>query len=104
MNSIVALPFNLQSASGRLLCIFILQQFFLLSACTSQPQSQAYTVARTKDLSDSALLDTVEKQTFGYFWKGAEPNSGMAPERISIDNDYPDNDQHIVTTGGSGFG
>jgi hypothetical protein len=55
-------------------------------------------------LSDSALLDLVEKQTFNYFWDGAEPNSGMAPERIHLDNSYPENDQTTIATGGSGFG
>ena len=55
-------------------------------------------------LSDSALLDLVEKQTFEYFWDGAEPNSGMAPERIHADNNYPDHDQSTIATGGSGFG
>ena len=54
--------------------------------------------------SDSALLDIVEKQTFQYFWTGAEPNSGMAPERIHMDNIYPDHDPGIIATGGSGFG
>ena len=55
-------------------------------------------------LSDQALLDLVEKQTFNYFWDGAEPNSGMAPERIHLDNIYPENDQSTIATGGSGFG
>jgi hypothetical protein len=54
--------------------------------------------------SDDQLLDTLQRQTFDYFWMGAEPNSGMAPERIHMDNIYPQNDQHIVTLGGSGFG
>lgn len=27
-------------------------------------------------LSDEALLDSVERRTFDYFWDGAEPNSG----------------------------
>lgn len=53
---------------------------------------------------DEALLDTLQRQTFNYFWEGAEPNSGMACERIHMDGIYPQNDQHIVTTGGSGFG
>lgn len=51
-----------------------------------------------------ALLDTLQKQTFEYFWDGAEPTSGMARERIHLDNIYPQNDKNIVTTGGSGFG
>lgn len=55
--------------------------------------------------SDSlALLDLVQKQTIDYFWSGAEPNSGMARERIHLDNIYPQNDQDVVTTGGTGFG
>lgn len=55
-------------------------------------------------LSDEQLLDLVQEQTFNYFWEGAEPNSGMAPERIHTDGDYPQNDQDIVTIGGTGFG
>lgn len=53
---------------------------------------------------DLALLDTLQKQTFEYFWSAAEENSGLARERIHMDNIYPLNDQDIVTTGGSGFG
>src|SRR3984957_17057090 len=59
---------------------------------------------RPRHLSDSALLELVERQTFQYFWTGAEPNSGMGAERIHIDNIYPDHDQGIIATGGSGFG
>ncbi len=47
-------------------------------------------------LSDSALLDLVQKQTFRYFWDFAHPVSGLARERNSSGN--------LVTTGGSGFG
>src|SRR6476646_1377514 len=57
-----------------------------------------------KNLSDSALLDSIEHRTFEFFWTGAEPNSGMAPERIHMDGDYPDKDPRIIATGGSGFG
>ena len=56
------------------------------------------------ELSDEQLLDTVQYQTFQYFWDGAEPNSGMARERYHTDGIYPQNDKHIVTSGGSGFG
>lgn len=55
-------------------------------------------------LSDEALMDTVERRTFDYFWSGAEPNSGLARERIHMDGVYPENDETVVTTGGSGFG
>src|SRR5690606_1606948 len=58
----------------------------------------------TKDFSDEELLDMVQYYTFRYFWEGAEPNSGLARERIHIDGEYPQNDQNVITTGGSGFG
>ncbi|MDT7829374.1 glucoamylase family protein [Pricia sp. S334] len=54
--------------------------------------------------SDEQLLDRVQRQTFDYFWSGAEPTSGLARERIHMDNVYPTHDKDIITTGGSGFG
>ncbi|MCY7408961.1 MAG: Ig-like domain-containing protein [Chitinophagales bacterium] len=47
-------------------------------------------------LSDDDLLNTVEQQTFKYFWDFAHPTSGLARER-DISGD-------LVTIGGSGFG
>jgi hypothetical protein len=76
------------------LCIFTL--------CNSQDNKKI--ISAKNSISDSALLDTVERQTFEYFWDGAEPASGMARERIHMDNNYPENDQDVVATGGSGFG
>ncbi len=55
-------------------------------------------------LTDDEILDSVQQQTFNYFWEGAEPVSGLARERIHMDNIYPSNDKDIITTGGSGFG
>jgi hypothetical protein len=55
-------------------------------------------------LSDDSLLTRVQYETFQYFWDNAEPTSGLAPERTHMDNIYPQNDKHVVTTGGSGFG
>jgi hypothetical protein len=55
-------------------------------------------------ITNDSLLTLTEYRTFQYFWDGAEPNSGMARERIHIDGIYPDNDRNIVTTGGTGFG
>lgn len=69
------------------------------SQCTNITAKQA-----KNQLSDEALLDTVQHRTFRYFWEGAEPNSGLARERIHMDGIYPENDQNIVTSGGSGFG
>lgn len=56
------------------------------------------------DLTDSQLLDTLQWQTFNYFWDGAEPNSGLARERLHMDDIYPTSPKNTVTTGGSGFG
>lgn len=73
-----------------------------MSACSTQ--NKGIPSGNTTSLSDIALLDIVQKQTFQYFWEGAEPNSGLARERINMDGIYPENDKDIVTTGGSGFG
>ena len=54
--------------------------------------------------NDDAMLDYIERVHFNYMWDGAEPISGMARERIHLDGDYPEHDQDVVTTGGSGFG
>ncbi|MBR1803421.1 MAG: beta-glucosidase [Muribaculaceae bacterium] len=54
--------------------------------------------------NDDALLDYMERVHFNYMWDGAEPTSGMACERIHLDGAYPEHDQDVVTTGGSGFG
>lgn len=55
-------------------------------------------------LSDSALFSMIQQRSFDYFYQGAEPVSKMAPERIHMDGVYPENDQTVVTSGGSGFG
>ena len=54
--------------------------------------------------ADTALFRKVQEASFQYFWSGAEPNSGLARERIHLDNIYPQNDQNVVTSGGGGFG
>ena len=56
---------------------------------------------RQKNLSDSALLDLTERQTFRYFWDLAHPVSGMARERSNHTFNTGD---EVVTTGGTGFG
>jgi len=77
----------------------------IIFACTSGSNAGKATFKANSDsLSTDSLLTLVQKQTFQYFWTGAEPNSGMAPERINMDGVYPQNDKNVVTTGGSGFG
>ena len=53
------------------------------------------------ELDDEALLEAVARQTFRFFWEGAEPASLMARDR-SARNADPPND--LVAVGGSGFG
>ncbi|RYY97870.1 MAG: beta-glucosidase [Chitinophagaceae bacterium] len=57
--------------------------------------------ARPRNLSDSALLDLVQRQTFRYFWDFAHPVSGLARERSNVAFDYGN---EVVTSGGTGFG
>ena len=47
-------------------------------------------------ITDNALLDKVQQQTFKYFWDFGHPVSGMARERNTSNE--------VVTTGGTGFG
>lgn len=67
----------------------------------AQPATQFDPTKRPKNLSDEALLDLVQKQTFAYFWDFAHPVSGMARERSNTTFGYGDN---VVTSGGTGFG
>jgi hypothetical protein len=53
------------------------------------------------NLSDDALLEAVQRQTFRFFWDGAHQPSGCARDRQKTTGD-PAND--IVTVGGTGFG
>ena len=62
-------------------------------------------VERKNDFkSDDEFLTYIQKAHFNYMWEGAEPNSGLACERIHMDGVYLENDADVVTTGGSGFG
>ncbi len=47
-------------------------------------------------ISDEALLDLVQRQTFNYFWDFGHSTSGLARERNTSGD--------VVTSGGSGFG
>jgi hypothetical protein len=52
-------------------------------------------------LPDEALIDAVQRQTFRYFWDGAEPASGLAYDRRASAGAMVD---EKVAIGGSGFG
>ena len=73
-------------------------------ACNTSEGTANTSHDQGKVISSDSLLNLVQYQTFQYFWEGAEPNSGMARERIHMDNIYPNHDKNIVTSGGSGFG
>jgi hypothetical protein len=88
---------------------YLILGYFLFATsvfCTAQTKQkqrvvQETTVHRPQNLSDSQLLDLVQKQTFRYFWDFAHPVSGLARERSNETFGYGN---EVVTTGGSGFG
>lgn len=74
----------------------------LLLFITSVTEAQKIPVVGIlPNLSDSALLDVVQKQTFRYFWDFAHPVSNLSRERSNEAYDYG---SEVVTTGGTGFG
>jgi hypothetical protein len=81
-----------------IVCFASLQAY----AQESKPGVKAFDAAqRPMNLSDTALLDLVQRQTFRYFWDFAHPVSGMARERSNESFGYGN---ETVTTGGTGFG
>lgn len=80
---------------------------FVFAAHTSCKQAvfpSGSAVTGKIDIADTALFNKVQYQSFQYFFQGAEPVSGLARERFHDDNIYPENDKHVVTSGGAGFG
>jgi hypothetical protein len=84
-----------------LIALIFSQGFF---SCNTGNKKSVQNAQGEEKLLEDSLLNLVQFQTFEYFWDGAEPVSGMAPERIHMDNVYPQHDKDIVTIGGSGFG
>jgi hypothetical protein len=87
---------------------FLISLLFLFNLSIAQRKEKAAenfqadkSLIIQKNLSDSALLDLVQKQTIKYFWDFAHPVSGMARERSNEAFDYGN---EVVTTGGTGFG
>ncbi len=87
------------------LSIYYLQILSDLTSFTKQQFGIDYTVNivtkidpsdKFSRISNTALLDSVQKKTFRYFYEFAHPASGLARERNTSGN--------IVTSGGSGFG
>lgn len=93
-------------------CLSLLALILIALSCappkkeaeTSSVDSIVTKVTKPEKISDDSLLTLTEYRTFQYFWEGAEPTSGAARERFHADNVYPQNDKHVVTSGGTGFG
>ncbi|WP_114784514.1 glucoamylase family protein [Botryobacter ruber] len=83
------------------LTLLLLPGLLLAQKAKSPKALEKFAAQRPKNLSDTALLELVQKQTFQYFWDGAHPNSGLARERINL---VTDPTREVVTTGGTGFG
>jgi hypothetical protein len=82
--------------------IFVIFISFLIYGSAAIAQRATFNPAdRPKNLSDSALLDLVQKQTFRYFWDFAHPVSNLSRERSNEAYNYG---SEVVTTGGTGFG
>lgn len=74
------------------LSVIVFFLFFGIFSCQNRISENKTVV---KKLTDEQLMDTVQKQTFKYFWDFADSASGMAKER---------NTEKMITSGGSGFG
>lgn len=82
---------------------------FITFACSKSSSSDPFIPDPVDDgpvlidpLTDVEMMDLVQRETFKYFWDYAEPNSKAARERYIPSN--PNQDQHVVTSGGTGFG
>ena len=64
---------------------------YIVNLTTAIDSSDKFSV-----ISDNALLDLVQQQTFKYFWDFGHPVSGLARERNTSGD--------VITSGGSGFG
>jgi len=69
----------------------LLPFLIVLSACCmaqkpekTEPFDGIKPVGIIKNLTDSALLDVVQRQTFRYFWDFGHPVSGLARERNNV--------------------
>lgn len=72
--------------------VCVLSLIAVLASCGNEVRTDA----------DEEMLDWLQQVHFSYMWDGAEPTSGLAPERIHLD--APSSDADVITTGGSGFG
>jgi len=62
--------------------------------------ARARSPAALAALRDEALLEAVQRQTFRFFWEGADPASALAPDRRNL---RTPGKEELVAIGGSGF-
>ncbi len=86
------------------LLILLTGMVLFISNCTITNDKKELPTKVDRFISEDSLLTLVQYQTFQYFWDGANSASGMALERIHLDNIYPVHNKSIITSGGSGFG
>lgn len=82
------------------LSVLLLTFSFGFIAC-AQKAAPVKKVPLQKNLSDTELLELVQKQTFKYFWDFGHPVSGLSRERSNEGDVYGN---EVVTIGGTGFG
>lgn len=84
--------------------IFIFSAYILFAVFSCKNIGNTGLDSLPDKITDDSLLTLVQYRTSKYFLDAAEPNSGMARERVNIDGIYPENDMNVVTSGGTGFG
>ena len=63
-----------------LMLLFLSAVALTFQSCKGKSKSNNLSAA-TDSLSDDALMDTVQRRTFLYFWEGAKPLFGSAPSQ-----------------------
>lgn len=61
-------------------------------------ETSGHSLVKPERITDDALLELVQRQTFGYFWDFAHPKSGMARDRSGGGS------TDLLAAGGTGFG
>ena len=64
-------------------------------------EMSGHSLVKPERITDDALLELVQRQTFGYFWDFAHPKSGMARDRSGPDGCGTTD---LLAVGGTGFG
>lgn len=85
--------------------VYTVLAFVLFLSCSDDKgpgYQEPYNPNEIEPLTDTEMLDYVQRETFKYFWNFAQTNSGAARERYIPGN--PSQDQNVVAVGGTGFG